>query len=52
MEALKGHEEIECRRKKPMEQLMVSEGKNPVTELAVGEKETKDKSNGKNSVEA
>ncbi|CAK9163019.1 unnamed protein product [Ilex paraguariensis] len=35
-----------------MEQLMVSKGKNPVTELAEGEKETKDKSNGKNSVEA
>ncbi|CAK9173081.1 unnamed protein product [Ilex paraguariensis] len=46
------HEELECRRKKPMEQLMVSEGKNPVIELVEGEKETKDKSNGKNSIEA
>ncbi|CAK9147579.1 unnamed protein product [Ilex paraguariensis] len=35
-----------------MEQLMVSEGKNPVTELAEDEKETKDKSNGKNFLEA
>ncbi|CAK9170954.1 unnamed protein product [Ilex paraguariensis] len=42
-----GHEELECRKKKSLEQKLVPDGKNPIPELVEGEKETLIKKKGK-----